>query len=615
MHPQSPFNAAVQIVSTLLLLYSVFLVPVQLSFWDNPDPCVVYPSLYFDMFADAFFVCELFYNFFVGIADANDNYIDTLPDVAYIQLTSPWLFWFNMATSVPVSWIDWHVANLCQDYGSAGTSSGWHSVQLLRAIKTVRLLKLLRLLRATQVYGAVTDVMDLNPVYPRVFKILFALVLALHFSACLVWRVKEDDPPVLSAWLAEHGIAAGDTATAYVICAYFVVTVYTTVGLGDIHALDQNERVLFVFLMLTAAFLFGILISELQEVFVSLNKGARQLDEYIDGITAFLRRNRVSHSLHRRFRRFVRFKYSFDRSHDRVEEILAILPLNLRNRLASALNDGVFSAVPLFRKIRSETDRAYFAAALLPRVRSATLPTRTLLAHHREVADRLIVITAGRVAMHLPLELHDEAEEKDWLRVLHPGDGFGDLSVLGDPRWAGAYGVHADFVSIEDVHLTYISTADVLDVLNGPLFAPIRAYFDSPGRAVRAPGDPPPEHRPPPVADMRPAEIRATYRWSLLVQIHLQRPTLRSASSALTDLARSRGPPAFAFPKDSLVLFPLTAQRPSMELDGAAAAAARAGDGDGAGEAQGVGDGGEGAMTGAHGEALARRPEAPSGPL
>ena len=205
IHPDSPFNSCVQVLLTVLLVYSVFLVPFQLSFWDNQDPCVVYPSLYFDMFADACFVVDLFLSFFIGIKDAQGNYVDSLSGVAYIQLTNPWLFWFNLATSIPVSWIDWRVAELCQAYGSEGAASpqNWQSVGLLRAVKPIRLLKLIRLLRAKQIYTTVAELLDINPIYPRVFRILFCLVPArladIRFAAqypshCLSMPISESSP-------------------------------------------------------------------------------------------------------------------------------------------------------------------------------------------------------------------------------------------------------------------------------------------------------------------------------------------------------------------------------------------------------------------------------------
>ena len=45
-----------------------------------------------------------------------------------------------------------------------------------------------------------------------------------------MWRVKEDNPPVLADFLDARNISVNDTAACFIVCSYFVVTVYTTVG-------------------------------------------------------------------------------------------------------------------------------------------------------------------------------------------------------------------------------------------------------------------------------------------------------------------------------------------------------------------------------------------------
>jgi hypothetical protein len=42
--------------SALLLLYTAVISPVQLCLWDYNDPCNTFPTLYWDVLVDAFFV-------------------------------------------------------------------------------------------------------------------------------------------------------------------------------------------------------------------------------------------------------------------------------------------------------------------------------------------------------------------------------------------------------------------------------------------------------------------------------------------------------------------------------------------------------------------------------
>jgi hypothetical protein len=49
-------------IRCLLLAYSAYAVPMQLSFWDREDPCNPFPTRYIDIFVDTFFIvraCEM----------------------------------------------------------------------------------------------------------------------------------------------------------------------------------------------------------------------------------------------------------------------------------------------------------------------------------------------------------------------------------------------------------------------------------------------------------------------------------------------------------------------------------------------------------------------------
>jgi hypothetical protein len=42
--------------STLVLIYTAVIVPVQICMWNYDDPCDMFPTLFFDVFVDAFFM-------------------------------------------------------------------------------------------------------------------------------------------------------------------------------------------------------------------------------------------------------------------------------------------------------------------------------------------------------------------------------------------------------------------------------------------------------------------------------------------------------------------------------------------------------------------------------
>ena len=238
IEPTSPFNASFEIVSAMMLVYSAFMVPVQLTFWNVDDPCWVYPTLYFDMFLDIFFLVETFYSLFVGILDSKGNYEDGFARVLAVNLSTPGRFWFNLCTSAPVSWLDWHVFQLCGRDGG-GSSFGFNA-GLLRVAKPLRLIKLARLLKSSKAYVMILDALDINPILPRLFKIFCFLAVSMHICSCLFWVVKKASPELLPSWLADRGLEEQNKAGCYLVCIYCISTVFTTVGFGDIFAVNGS---------------------------------------------------------------------------------------------------------------------------------------------------------------------------------------------------------------------------------------------------------------------------------------------------------------------------------------------------------------------------------------
>ncbi len=114
-------------LSCLFLVYSAYVVPMQLSFWMRDNPCDPFQTLYTDLLVDTFFLVsdsqlaapslhesdprfrrpqfEIAANFFIGYYD-NGCYVHSLSEVAKHYTSSPSRFWFDVGTSVPLSYAD-----------------------------------------------------------------------------------------------------------------------------------------------------------------------------------------------------------------------------------------------------------------------------------------------------------------------------------------------------------------------------------------------------------------------------------------------------------------------------------------------------------------------------
>ena len=95
----------------------------------------------------------------------------------------------------------------------------------------------------------------------------------------------------------------------YITCSYFVTTVFSTVGFGDIYALNEWERAFYVLLMLCGVMIFGNLLSEL----AAINQATRELElSTLDRVRAakeFMEGYNIPHHLSNEVLRWTRFRH------------------------------------------------------------------------------------------------------------------------------------------------------------------------------------------------------------------------------------------------------------------------------------------------------------------
>ena len=134
----------------VLLVYSAVIIPPQLCLWNYDDPCKMFPTLYFDVFVDSFFLVteseviaasdytevqnaklnhngvksltwkrehcqacdaavgqvDIILQFFTGVHHEDLSYCDEWKSIALRNLRSVTGFWFDVVTSIPFSYLD-----------------------------------------------------------------------------------------------------------------------------------------------------------------------------------------------------------------------------------------------------------------------------------------------------------------------------------------------------------------------------------------------------------------------------------------------------------------------------------------------------------------------------
>jgi hypothetical protein len=122
VHPLSPFASIWLMISANLLLYSCLCSALYVGFlWQTTLCDWPPPTLHFDMMVDLFFLVEIVLNVFTGVTIAGE-YSDDMSKVAFRYLINGG-FILDLATSIPVSWVEWLLLMQCQAMAASGDDS------------------------------------------------------------------------------------------------------------------------------------------------------------------------------------------------------------------------------------------------------------------------------------------------------------------------------------------------------------------------------------------------------------------------------------------------------------------------------------------------------------
>ena len=450
IYPLSKFGLAWIVLTSLFLMYTGIVTPPLIAFHWTDDECAVIPTLYFDVGLDCFFLADIILTFFTGTFVAGE-YIDDFQRGAILYLRGSFLF--DCVTSFPVSFFELMAKAACESNTTGEVESG--QLRMIRAIKPIRFVKILRIMKVSKAGPLIHMMMDywnISPKQGKTLKLGTVLIMAIHLMACAWWFFKvlfmtfEEINQFLDdqAWgrHERHSIHTPQgKIEAYIISVYVTTMTITTVGYGDISADNTAERVGYIALFVTGAFVWGNLLASLADIHQAASKRDQEKMEQVQKMLEFLVANDCPRKLRSQIISWTRF--SEEHADDNIQKKVVIekLPSNLQKGLVRHLYARQVSCVPVFAHLEG-MDPAEFkdAQRLLDKLfldlEYCTYAPGDEVVGFDQDADRLIIFVSGRVWVEF---------EHSYAKIsLKEGDYIGDMAILGERDWAKSTCLHLD---------------------------------------------------------------------------------------------------------------------------------------------------------------------------
>jgi len=289
MHKSNPFRTFWFILITALLAYTGTIFLYRLCFiqfridmpygeppeelqWEGPDPESDSQWAAFDTFVTVVFWVDLVANFFFSYDNQDGKEIDDLRAIASNYLSTH--FTINLIACIPEQVVQMMIEGVS---GKVPPNQGVRALRLQRISRLARLMRLTRLakLRAHRK----------SPVFQwfekqkgiRLVNLGFGLAWCVHILACgwYLCASLHDNPA--DTWVYRRtadgesniSLAWRPPVDQWVHSMYFVLTVFSTVGFGDISAMTLGEISYTCVTMAVGAVVHSIIISEVINVVTS----------------------------------------------------------------------------------------------------------------------------------------------------------------------------------------------------------------------------------------------------------------------------------------------------------------------------------------------------------
>jgi len=302
------------IILAFLLLYTALVFPYRLCFIDYKQPPGSVEKLAswlaIETTVDYLFYIDLVVYFFFTYRDRERNEVTNWCSIVRNYLRT--YFIINLIACIPHGvWED--VVGLLSEQAGSENGRVAKTTRVLRLQRASRLIRLMRLFRLAKLRSFVETNLFWRWLQDtvrgvRLFNFFVALFMIVHSLACGWYLVVSFEIDANSSWLARRVVGPnGETLLSrpgpeqWLHACYFILTVFTTVGFGDMSALTMIEISYVILVMLVGAIAHSIVVSEMINIVTSVDECEKAVLTKKALISAYAKRTDLDKSVLRRF--------------------------------------------------------------------------------------------------------------------------------------------------------------------------------------------------------------------------------------------------------------------------------------------------------------------------
>ncbi|KAG9444091.1 hypothetical protein H6P81_015431 [Aristolochia fimbriata] len=384
-----------------LVAYSAWVYPFEIAFMN----CAAKGGLFIaDNIVDLFFIVDIVLTFFVAYIDSKTHILVREPRKIAVRYLSTW-FIMDVASSIPFEGLGYLIT---------GKNKSGLSYTLLG------MLRLWRLRKVKQLFTRLEKDIRFSYFWIRCIRLLVVTLFLVHYAGCLYYLLADRYPHQGKTWIGAviPNFREANVWVRYISALYWAITTMTTVGYGDLHAVNTREMIFNIIYMLFNLGLTAYLIGNMTNLVVEGTRRTMEFRNSIQAASNFVCRNHLPERLKEQILAYMCLRFRAESLNQ--QEIMEQLPKSICKSIRQHLFFPTVQQVYLFKGVSRE-----MLLLLVTEMKAEYLPPREDVIMQNEAPDDLYIIVSGEVEIIVA-----DMDGEKVLGTLTSTDVFGEISAL-----------------------------------------------------------------------------------------------------------------------------------------------------------------------------------------
>lgn len=386
----------------ILVVYSAWASPFELAF----RKVATGPLLYVDLIVDGFFALDIILTFFVAYLDKSTYLlVDDHTKIAIRYVTAIY-FPLDVASTMPFQVVYRIFTGKMRD----GDIFGF-----------LNLLRLWRLRRVSELFTRLEKDTRFSYFWTRYCKLIGVTLFAVHSAGCFYYWLATHHKNPDNTWIGSEvqDFKHKSVWLGYTYSMYWSIVTLTTVGYGDLHAVNTGEKIFNMVYMLFNIGLTAYLIGNMTNLVVHSAVRTFAMRDAINEILRYASKNRLPEGLKEQMLAHMQLK--FKTAELQQEEVLEDLPKAIRSGIAQHLFRRTVENAYLFKGVSED-----LIVQLVSEMKAEYFPPKVEIILQNEIPTDFYIVVSGAV----DVLAYKNGMEQQPLTKLGSSEMVGEIGVI-----------------------------------------------------------------------------------------------------------------------------------------------------------------------------------------